>query len=435
MKIAVAQLGARRHYAVPRILHEAGMLERLFTDAYIGNKPWLESSLRGFPRHLRVPGFDRWLGRKDHVLPPDKVTSFDLFGINYQRRLRRASGTAAVQCVFLWAGSEFGSRVTHYGFGDADHVWGFNSASLEIFRAAKSDGLRCILEQTIAPLPMMNRLLGAELERWPDWQPDLELAGEVTEHDLRRAAEWELADLIICGSQFVVDGIAECDGPVEKCRIVPYGVDLERFRTKEPRRRPPGDRLRVLFAGEVGLRKGAPYLLEALRCLGTDRIEARCAGKISIEANKVESYRDIVTFLGVVPRSRMLEHFAWADVFVLPSICEGSAIVIYEAVALKLPVICTPNAGALSSGAVTIVPAGDIQALAAALELHHAQTTAPAPISDAERMEYGIAAYRSRLLATLRALDSKQVPAAVSRDRGSGRSSSISDDPTSVVDL
>jgi len=30
--VLVAQLGARMHYAVPRILHEAGALDRFFTD-------------------------------------------------------------------------------------------------------------------------------------------------------------------------------------------------------------------------------------------------------------------------------------------------------------------------------------------------------------------------------------------------------------------
>ena len=50
---------------------------------------------------------------------------------------------------------------------------------------------------------------------------------------------------------------------------------------------------------------------------------------------------------GPVPRSVVAEHYAWADVFLLPSVCEGSATATYEAIASGIPVICTPNAGSV----------------------------------------------------------------------------------------
>ena len=45
--VCVAQLGARMHYAVPRILHAAGMLERFYTDL---------AAVRGWPALLRAMG-------------------------------------------------------------------------------------------------------------------------------------------------------------------------------------------------------------------------------------------------------------------------------------------------------------------------------------------------------------------------------------------
>jgi hypothetical protein len=36
------------HCAVPYHLRQAGLLKRLYTDSYIGNKPWLERSLRAY---------------------------------------------------------------------------------------------------------------------------------------------------------------------------------------------------------------------------------------------------------------------------------------------------------------------------------------------------------------------------------------------------
>src|SRR5919106_6210855 len=93
LRFMVAQLGARRHYAVPRILHEAGMLDRLYTDSYVGNKPWLELALGLTPAPLRSGGASRLLGRREERIPPAKVTSFDAFGLQYARARRRAKGT------------------------------------------------------------------------------------------------------------------------------------------------------------------------------------------------------------------------------------------------------------------------------------------------------------------------------------------------------
>jgi glycosyltransferase involved in cell wall biosynthesis len=59
-----------------------------------------------------------------------------------------------------------------------------------------------------------------------------------------------------------------------------------------------------------------------------------------------------------------------ADVFVFPSIEEGSALVTYDALACGLPVITTPNAGSVVRDEIDglIVPIRDVGALAAALQ-------------------------------------------------------------------
>ncbi len=59
---------------------------------------------------------------------------------------------------------------------------------------------------------------------------------------------------------------------------------------------------------------------------------------------------------------------AAADVFVFPSLFEGSAVVTYEALACGLPCIVTPRPGSVVRDGVEglIVPARDVEALAAA---------------------------------------------------------------------
>jgi glycosyltransferase involved in cell wall biosynthesis len=77
-----------------------------------------------------------------------------------------------------------------------------------------------------------------------------------------------------------------------------------------------------------------------------------------------------IELTGPVPRSEVGEHFRWADVLVLPSLCEGSATAVYEALGAGLPVICTPNTGSVVRDGVDgfVVPIRDSDAIADRLD-------------------------------------------------------------------
>lgn len=79
-----------------------------------------------------------------------------------------------------------------------------------------------------------------------------------------------------------------------------------------------------------------------------------------------------VVCLGQTPRDALLREMSEADVFVFPSLFEGFALVILEAMAAGLPVITTPNTAGpdlIEHGKEgLIVPAGDAEALRAAME-------------------------------------------------------------------
>ena len=366
-RVAVAQLGARRHYAVPRILHGAGMLERFFTDSYSGDKPVLRRLVAGLDRVRPTDPARRWLSRHAADLPPERVASFELAGWRFAvaRRARRHGRNGD---ALPGAARALNRGVVRRGLGAADTVYAYNGAALELFQHAKRLGLRCVLDQTQGAGRELGRLMLAEHARWPGWQSSMYAPGKEDERTLREEAEWSLADSILCPSEFVRESIAAVGGPVEKCVLVPYGTDTSRFPTRVARHQPETRPLRVLFAGEVGLRKGAPYLLEALRRLGPEMVEGRFVGQAVLERDKLALYTTVASFTGGVPRPEMPAQYAWADAFVFPSVCEGSAAVLSEALASGLPVICTPNSGPPpSAGGLRVVPQGDIDALVAAI--------------------------------------------------------------------
>jgi glycosyltransferase involved in cell wall biosynthesis len=307
-----------------------------------------------------------------------------------------------LSAVHLWAGSEFGRRVVHDGFGDAVAVYTFNTAALEILRAARERGLFTVMEQTIAPRAMEEMLLAEEQERFPGWDPPRQRGGAADATVEREAEEWALADVITCGSEFVRNSIASCGGPVERCVVVPYGVD-GRFSIRRTRRN--GGPLRVLSVGEAGLRKGASYALETAKLL-RGMAELRWVGPITLNAQARARFEGHMEMTGAVPRSQILPHYEWADVFFLPSVCEGSATVTYEALTCGLPVITTPNAGSMVRNGIDgfVVPVRDTAAMAARLrQLHEDRDLLERMSTNASESfpETSLSAYQARLLRAL----------------------------------
>ena len=396
----VAQIGARMHYAVPRILADAGVLDRLCTDL-CAIKGW-PSALRLVPPQMRPRAVDRLLGRVPKDLDPDQVTAFTGFGLSFARRQARARSPSEVLAAHLWAGKTFSQLARDVGLrANTGSVYCFNSAGLELMQEAANRGLGTVIEQTIAPREIGVRLLGEEHAAFAGWEaplPNPDLVAELAE---REQAEWNTADLVVCGSEFVQDGIAACGGPADRCSVVPYGVD-ETF--WHPQKVVSGRSLRVLTVGEVGLRKGAPYVAQAAKKAGS-HVRFRMVGGSSLSPRARAAVAAHVELIGPVPRSLIHAQYGWADVFLLPSLYEGSATVVYEALAAGLPVICTPNTGSIVRDGVDgfVVPIRDSDAILERLSLLSDPVLRAEMSANArERAQEGrLAAYRNRLLLAL----------------------------------
>jgi glycosyltransferase involved in cell wall biosynthesis len=364
--VLVAQIGARRHYAVPRALWRAGVLDRLVTDFCADGLAWaaLAAPLAGaLPAAAR-----RLLQRRTGDIPPGRIVSLSALALD--PRLRRRRGEPLTD---FWArrNAAFGRVVAKRGFGEAGIVYAFNGAALEIFEAAQRRGLRTILDQTAAPWRWNTALLTEEAERWPGWEAtpsEIDASGRLTE---REEAEWELADAILVGSEFAKAALAEAGGPVRRTSVVPYPAGPVRTGAARafPRRFDADRKLRVLFLGTLQLRKGIAYLDAAARSLRDAPMEFRLVGPSQLSKTAHRRLAETFDLRGAAPRADVADHLRWADVLVLPTLSEGSANVCYEAAAAGLPVVTTPNAGSILKDrrSALIVPPRDTEAIAAAL--------------------------------------------------------------------
>ena len=358
--------------------------------------------LRRLPRRICPLALARLSDRVPGGVPPSAIGSFPGFGLRYAWKRDSARSPREYTAAHLWAGSAFCEAVIRAGLGAASGVYTFNSAGLELLLHARGRGLRTAVEQTIAPIPVEDKLLLREHQAFPDWEPAPAANSLRAQAASRERAEWDAAGIILCGSEFVRDGIRAAGGPAGRCRVVPYGVSAPSSAVLRKRARRP---LHVLTIGEAGLRKGAPYLLAAARLIGGNA-EFRWVGPITASRRALRAASGGVDLIGPVPRSQIAVHYDWADVFILPSICEGSATVCYEALAAGLPVIATPNCGSVVRDGLDgfIIPVRDPGAIAAAVERFLARPALLAQMSAAALATatgFTLEKYAERLLAAL----------------------------------
>jgi alpha-maltose-1-phosphate synthase len=109
-----------------------------------------------------------------------------------------------------------------------------------------------------------------------------------------------------------------------------------------------------------------PHVLEAWRRLALPRAELLLVGEADEEGRRLlERYKGQYRFAGPQPKHEVHHFFQQSDVFVFPSLAEGSALVTYEALAAGLPVVTTPNSGSVVRDGIEglVVSPGDVDGL------------------------------------------------------------------------
>lgn len=326
-KFAGGGVGVVAYHAV-RALHARGMLARL---------------LCGARRSTEIPpALIRSIGLPDRALR--KLATYD--------RTRRVS--VVQRLVYdAWASRRLEKA-------DVFLPWA-NSALWSMRRAARM-GMPVVLQRSATHPRVHWDVLEEEHGRWgvPFRRPRRAIE--------RSAAEIDRADRVILQAEVTAATYRAEGVPAEKIARVRCGADVRRFRPAEARASGP---FRVLFVGQVGLRKGVLYLLEAWRRLGWRDAELHVVGNVD------GAMRPLLRAHAARPGVRLFGHvddpaetFRGADVFALPTLDEDAALVTYEALASGLPLLTTAEAGSVARDGVEglLVPARDVGALATALE-------------------------------------------------------------------
>jgi glycosyltransferase involved in cell wall biosynthesis len=147
--------------------------------------------------------------------------------------------------------------------------------------------------------------------------------------------------------------------PPERICVAPQTTDVRLFgelaaRLRRTNRRSPLQPPRLVYAGRLVPRKGVHLLLDAFRQLLERRPGAELwivgdgVARPSLEEQAASSgIGTSVRFLGQISNECLPEIFALCDVFLLPSLEDTYAVVIPEAMAAGLPVVCSRHVGAV----------------------------------------------------------------------------------------
>jgi glycosyltransferase involved in cell wall biosynthesis len=160
----------------------------------------------------------------------------------------------------------------------------------------------------------------------------------------RCVAEYEEAHAVTVPSQFARRTFLEQGIAPERVFVTPYGVNLSEFR--------PGVKddqvFRVIYVGQITVRKGIGYLLQAVEPLTRKgKCELWLVGEIDDRMRPIlDQYKDVFVYKGVSQRRQLWRLYSQASVLVLASVEEGLALVQAQAMACGLPVIATTNTGA-----------------------------------------------------------------------------------------
>ncbi len=322
-------------------LNDEGYLDSFYTSlATYPNNIWdFLSRFKGLSEFNRR-NYNPTLQKFTYTFPYKELGRMFALKTGLSGFTKHETGIFSVDEVFKYA--SYKASLDLHNKTNLTAVYAYEDGALELFIEAKKNGLSCIYDLPIAYWETGRKLMLEESERLPSWA--VTLAGGIKDSKKkleRKTKELELADFVIVPSLFVKDSLPE-NKKASPTILAPFGSPSIFSSLNTTKKQ---NKLRVLFAGSMGQRKGLGDLFQAVKLLNNSNIELVIMGSPIASMEFYRKQYQNFTYEPPRPHSEVLALMRTCDIFCLPSIVEGRALVMQEAMSQGLPLIITPNSG------------------------------------------------------------------------------------------
>jgi len=331
----VCQIGARENYGVARALSRRGALLELITDAWSAAPAPLRRAMGriGERNHPELYARKVWAPTGRTILR------------EVSARGTGRSGWRDIMERNAWFQRMALRRLAQLRPAGPVTLFAYSYAAAEILAHARERGWPTVLGQ-IDPGPVEARLVEQLYNQ----------AGQTSLHEPIPAEYWEtwrrevdLADVVMVNSDWSKRCLVGEGVDRDRIAVVPLAFEGEgkRVQRQGPKRFDVGRPLRLLFLGQVTLRKGIDIALDALRLRPDAPLELDVIGPLQITVPETALRDPRIRFHGAVPRSAVFGNYAKADVFLFPTRSDGFGLTQLEALSAGVPVIATDRCGAV----------------------------------------------------------------------------------------
>lgn len=226
------------------------------------------------------------------------------------------------------------------------YVWSFDSWSLDVYKALDRQNVNVIkiLDMASTAVPTIHRIIHEEYNKNKPFSDSYLRTMIMYSDEMCKLYEDEFkyADYFLSPSVWVEKSLLAAGIPHEKILALPHGVNVKDYTPKGDDYK-PGQIIRFLFVGRCEGAKGIYYLLEAFRQLQDYDVELIMVGNTFTWEDDIKNYTSNVRVLGLKRNDEMPDVYKNADVFILSSLWEGSALSMMEAMASSMPVIASSH--------------------------------------------------------------------------------------------
>lgn len=319
MKVVVSSCGRYHSTHLARALQSRGVMQHFFSAGLPSDKKFFSDK---------------------------KLTFFELLSLSDRIFNKFALDKfCALSRWYTWRDGIFDRRVAKLlpQQKGADIFVGWANSCYESLKVAKSMGQITIVEAGSMHILEQEKILEKEFAKQGLPKPNI-----LQENKNRMQNEYKLADHIAVPSQHVKQSFIDAGTPSQKIIKVPYGCNVELFQNSTPKR--VDGPINFLFVGMISLQKGTYYLLNAWRKLkiSPQIAQLHLVGEVKEDCQhlvKAAQAEKSIFFHSSVRQTQLLHFYNKSHILLHPSLQDGLAMVIGEAMANGLLIIASKNSG------------------------------------------------------------------------------------------